>query len=207
MKHLKITKKLCAAALLIALLASLLCLPIGATKPDGTLVSYQVTDGAEGSFSLRLLAGTNSVKYEKYGYEIKLTTKDAEGNDVTETYTGESNVVYSSVYGGGSRHSVKECFGYEYAAIATVTGLDAESTYTKLEASAYFVLADGTISRGAGVTLYYTGTMDQNGYPLLSTTFEPSDPEPDTPTQTTSKLAAAATATQIASIDWKDLKN
>ena len=201
MKHLKITKKLCAAALLIALLTSLLCLPIGATKPDGTIVSYQVTDGAEGSFSLRLLAGTNSVKYEKYGYEIKLTTKDAEGNDVTETYTGESNIIYSSVYGGGSRHSVKECFGYEYAAIATVTGLDTDSQYTKIEASAYFVLSDGSISRGADVTLYYTGTMDQNGYPLLSTAFEPNDP-----TSNGSKLTALETATKITSIDWNDLK-
>ena len=201
MKHLKITKRLCATALLLALLASLLCLPIGATEPDGTLISYQVTDGADGSFSLRLLAGTNSLSYEKFGYEIKLTTKDADGNDVTETYAGESAQVYSSVYGGGTEHSVKETFGYNYAAIATVKGLDAASQYTKIEASAYFVLPDGNVCRGADVTLFYTGETTPDGYPLLSTTLEPSEPA-----QAASKLTALERATTITNIAWNDLK-
>ena len=211
MNHSNFTTRLCAMALLLALLASLLCLPLGAAKPDGTLISYQVTDGADGTFSLRLLAGTNSLRYDKFGYEIKLTTMDAEGNEVTETYTGEAEQVYSSVLGGETEYSIKELFGYEYAAIATITGLDAASEYTKIEVSAYFILHVGTISRGADVTLYYTGETNPQGYPLLSTTHEPSDPEPDipepdTPTQTTSKLAALASTATIPSIDWSELK-
>lgn len=207
MNHSKFNTRLCATMLLIALLASLLCLPIGATGLDGTLISYQVTDGASGTFSLRLLAGTNSLSYEKFGYEIKLTTKDADGNDVIKTYTGESEQVYSSVFGGETLYSVKDLFGYNYAAIATVSGLDADSEYIKIEASAYFVLFNGNVSRGADVTLYYTGETNAQGYPLLSATPEPTEPEPDTPAQTTSKLEAAASTAQIASIDWKDLKD
>ena len=207
MKHSKFITKLCTAWLLLSLLASLLCLPIGAAKTDGTLISYQVTNGEDGSFSLRLLSGTNSLKYDKFGYEIKLTTKDADGNDVTETYTGETEQVYSAVYGGETEYSIKELFGYEYAAIATVTGLDASSAYTKIEVNAYFVYYGGEVSRGADVTLYYTGTANAQGYPHLSTNPEPSNPEPDTPTKTTSKLEAIASTSQIPSIDWSELKD
>lgn len=206
MNHSKFTKRLCASLLLIALLTSLLCLTVGAANPDGTLISYQVTDGADGTFSLRLLAGTNSLKYEKYGYEIKLTTKDAEGNDVTATYTGESDQVYSSVFGGETQYSIKDLFGYDYAAIATVNGLDTDSEYTKIEVSAYFVLYGGNVSRGADVTLYYTGEKNPQGYPHLSTTPDSIDPEPDIPAQTTSKLTAIASTANIPSIDWSELK-
>lgn len=163
----KTTTKLCMATLLVVLIATLLCLSIGA-ESDGALISYQVTEGTGDVFSLRVIAGVNSLNYEKFGYEIILTTKDIEGNDVTEMLTGETTLVYSSVYGGGSYHSIKDNFGYEYAALATVKNLAIHSKYTKLEIRTYVVPRDGNAIYNTGTTLLYTGLQTENGYPALS---------------------------------------
>lgn len=134
---------------------------------EASVVSYQVTKGETGEFSLRVIAGVNSLEYHYFGYEITLTTKDENGDDVEQTLAGLDRKVYRSVYGGEQSYSIKEHFGYEYAALATVTGLAADSEYTKLEIRTYVVL-DGEKLYGEGMTLLYTGVMNDEGYPELS---------------------------------------
>ena len=162
-----ITTKRSVAGLLIAILFFLLCLSIGA-ETDATVMAYQVTEETDGVFSLRVIAGVNSLNYERFGYDITLTAKDATGNEITETLEGETSIVYSSLYGGGTYHSVKDTFGYEYAALATVKNLSIHSAYTKIEVRTYVVLGDGRTKDGVGATLLYKGSCNEDGYPILS---------------------------------------
>ena len=134
---------------------------------DASVISYQATEGGDGTFSLRLISVLNSLEYSCFGYEITVTTKDESGNDVTETLSGADNKAYSSIYGGNTAYSIKECFGYEYACLATLKGLSVDSEYTKLHISTYVVLS-GEKLYGKSATLLYTGTADVNGYPVLT---------------------------------------
>ena len=134
---------------------------------DASVCSYQVTKGENGEFSIRMISGLNSLNYSRFSYDITITTKDAEGNNETMTVSGTDQKVYTSLYGGNTAYSVKEHFGYEYAALATVTGLALESEYVKLEVQAY-VISDGEKLYGDGAVLTFTGTTDGNGYPAFS---------------------------------------
>ena len=131
------------------------------------MLSYQVTKSVDDTFSLRAIAGLNSLAYKNFGYEITITTKDAEEKDVTQTLSGTSTIVYSSIYGGDIEYSIKEHFGYEYAGLATVTGLAVDSTYTKIEIRTFVTTLDGEVQYGKGGTLLYTGTLNEDGYPSL----------------------------------------
>ncbi|MBQ7380457.1 MAG: leucine-rich repeat domain-containing protein, partial [Clostridia bacterium] len=143
-----------------------------ATKYDRTFVAldvapiaYQVTKGENGEFSLRAIAGLNSLDYANFGYEITITTKDESGNDVVKTVSGATTKAYSSIFGGTTEYSIKEHFGYEYAGLATVTGLALDSEYTMLEIRAYVTTFDGEVKYGKSGTLLYTGTLDDDEYP------------------------------------------
>lgn len=135
-------------------------IPVG---PDASIVSYQVTKGEDGSFDIRLIAGVDSLKYINFGYEITLTT--AEG---TQMITGETDKVYTSIYGGNIPYSIKKQFGYKYAALATVTGLATDSSSTELTIAAYVTTDAGEKIYGEGATLRYVGTVDSEGYPEFS---------------------------------------
>lgn len=135
---------------------------------DASVVSYQVTKGEDGKFSLRVISGLNSLEYSHYGYEITVTTKDESGNDIVQTLSGKDYKVYSSIYGGMTAYSIKDNFGYEYAGLATVTGLATDSTYTKIELRSYATAKDGTATYGTGCTLLYTGETNEGGFPTLS---------------------------------------
>ncbi|MBO5306081.1 MAG: Ig-like domain-containing protein [Clostridia bacterium] len=133
-----------------------------------SVISYQVTKGENGVFSLRAIAGLNSLDYANFGYEITVTNKNAVGNLVSKTLFGATTKVYSSIFGGATEYSIKEYFGYEYAGLATVTGLAVESEYTKLEIRSYVTTLDGEVKYGKSATLLYTGALDDGGYPTLS---------------------------------------
>ena len=144
----------------------------GASEPsiegvDASVISYQVTKGENGEFSLRAIAGLNVLSYQNFGYEIALTT--AEG---TSTLSGVDTRVYSSIYGGGTQYSIKDTFGYEYAALATVTGLAIDSENTRLEIRAYVTAHNGEKVYGNGATLLYIGELDADGYPVFSSVSE-----------------------------------
>ena len=144
----------------------------GASEPsiegvDASVISYQVTKGENGDFSLRAIAGLNVLSYQNFGYEIALTT--AEG---TSTLSGVDTRVYSSIYGGGTQYSIKDTFGYEYAALATVTGLAIDSENTRLEIRAYVTAHNGEKVYGNGTTLLYIGELDADGYPVFSSVSE-----------------------------------
>lgn len=135
---------------------------------DGAVIAYQVSKAKNGTFSLRLINGFNSLDYKNYGFEIAITTKDANGNDVVRTVSTTSHTVYSSFYGGGTQYSVKENFNYNYAGLATVTGLAIDSSYTKIEIRSYVTTPDGKKAYANEKTLLYTGATDEEGYPVLS---------------------------------------
>ncbi len=135
---------------------------------DGIVIAYQVSKAESGTFSLRLINGFNSLDYKNYGFEIAITTKDAYGNDMVRTVSTTNQKVYSSFYGGGTQHSVKENFNYNYAGLTTVTGLAIGSTYTKIEIRSYVTTLDGEKAYGNETTLLYTGATDEEGYPFLS---------------------------------------
>ena len=139
---------------------------------DVAPIAYQVTKGENGSFSLRAIAGLNSLDYKNFGYEITITTKDEDGNDVITTLSGTDDKAYSSIYGGDTEYSIKEHFGYEYAGLATVTGLAVDSSYTKIEIRSFVTTLDGKVRYGKSGTLLYTGTLHDDGYPYFEAVTE-----------------------------------
>ena len=139
---------------------------------DGSLVAYQVTEGEYGTFSLRTISGFNSLKHVNYGFEIAVTTKDSEGNDVVQTFFAKDDKVYSSIFGGTTEYSIKDTFGYEYAGLATLTRLDLNSTYTKIEIWSYVTAEDGEETYGIFCTFLYTGETNADGFPALSVVTE-----------------------------------
>ena len=135
-------------------------------------ISYQVTKGENGTFSLRAIAGLNSLNYKNFGYEVTITTKDEDGNDVVTTLSGTDDKAYSSIFGGTTEYSIKEHFGYEYAGLATITNLAIDSSYTKIEIRTFVTTMGGEVKYGKSGTLLYTGALDENDYPRLETVTE-----------------------------------
>lgn len=130
---------------------------------DATVISYQVNKGDGKEFSMRVISGLDSLDYMNFGYEITITTEDT-----SKTVTGTSNKVYTSLYGGNMSYSIKEHFGYEYGALATVTGLALDSEYTKLEIRAFVTTEGGEKLYGREATLVYEGALTDDGYPAFS---------------------------------------
>ena len=135
---------------------------------DGSLVGFQVTKGENGAFSLRAIAGLNSLDYKNFGYEVTITIKDEDGNCAVKPLSGMDDKAYSSIYGGNTAYSIKETFGYEYAGLATITNLAIDSIYTKLEIRPFVTTMDGEKQYGKSGTFLYTGELDDDGYPSLS---------------------------------------
>ena len=142
---------------------------------DASLIFYQATQDQNGSFSVRVAAGVNSLNYRNCGVDIVLTTKDENGSEVKTTLSSRGTTVYSSVYGGDVEYSFKETTGFEYAYFATVTGLVTASEYIRLEVRPYVTSQSSQKLRGTEGTLLYTGDLDGDGYPILSFT-EKEDP-------------------------------
>jgi len=165
-------KKIWLIVSLTVLLAVLFCLAAGAetvtpvsSNVDASFISYQVTKGDEGgTFSLRAIAGLDSLKYKNFGYEVTITTESG-----TKMDSGTSTKVYSSVYGGTTPYSIKEHFGYNYGALATIYGLALGSTYTELEICPFVTELSGKVTYGKSATLVYQGEIE-NGYPVFSCT-------------------------------------
>jgi len=129
---------------------------------DASFIAYQVTRGEEGKFSLRAIAGLDSLNYKNFGYEVTITTESG-----TEKVSDTSTKAYSSIYGGTTEYTIKEHFGYKYGALVTITELALDSNY-KLEIRAFVTKQNGEVSYGRGVTLVYEGDLTDDGYPLFS---------------------------------------
>ncbi len=129
---------------------------------DATVISYQVSKGEDGVFALRAIAGVDSLNYKYFGYEVTVTT--AEG---TKMLSGKDTRVYTAILAGETEYSVKDNFGYEYAAFATVKSL-ALDTAAEILVRAYVVTQDGETLYGRDATLVYSGARDADGYPVVS---------------------------------------
>ena len=85
-----------------------------------------------------------------------------------QTLSGEDTRVYAAICAGDISYSIMENFGYEYAALATVTELATASTSTEITVSAYVITNEGEKLYGRSATLLYTGESDGEGYPVFS---------------------------------------
>lgn len=133
------------------------------------LISYQVTGDEDGKFTLRLIAGVGSLEeYSACGYRIRVTTKNANGNNVTNTVTGKTPEVYSSFFGGQTEYAVSEISDYSYAFFATLKNLETSSDYIRLEISPILTTIEGETVSGRAIVLLYEGELDGEGYPALT---------------------------------------
>jgi hypothetical protein len=133
---------------------------VGKSAVDAKRTNVTVKNG---SFSLRAIAGVNSLAYKNFGYEVTITTASG-----SQTLTGTNTMAYSAIRGDETLYSVKQHFGYEYACLATVTGLSTASEATTIEIRAYVTTSDGERLYGNAMTLRYSGTQNAAGYPELS---------------------------------------
>lgn len=129
---------------------------------DASIISHQVSKVKNGSFSLRAIAGVNSLNYKRFGYEVTVTTADG-----VQTLSGTSTTAYTAIRIGETLYTIRDHFDYEYACLATITGLAADSASTTIEIRAYVVDSNNTKLYGESVTLVYNGTQDA-GYPVIS---------------------------------------
>ena len=140
----------------------------GITKePSADFISYQTTEPDEnGNFDVRIIAGLNELAYKNFGYKVIALTKNASGETVAIQTEGTDVKAYSSIYGGDTLYSVKDNFGYEYACLATVTGVNSASDYTELVIFPYTTSGSGNRIYGTSLSLVYRGESE-NGYPTL----------------------------------------
>ena len=143
---------------------------LGTVKEHSSdFISYQTTKpDASGAFNLRVLAGLDSLDYKNFGYRVLVLTKDGSGNTVTSELTGTDTNAYSSVFSGSTEYSIKNYFGYEYACLATVTGLDANKDFFELVVFPYTVSFSDEKVYGEAMSLTYAGDSDTDGYPVLN---------------------------------------
>lgn len=141
---------------------------LGTVKEHSSdFISYQTTmPDANGNFKLRVLAGINSLKYDSFGYRVLLLTKNADGSVNTIEKTGTDTKAYSSVLGGGTEYSIKDHFGYDYACLATIEGLDSTKDFFELVIFPY-TLSGGNKIYGNAISLTYTNDS-KDGYPVLN---------------------------------------
>ena len=140
----------------------------GLTKePSADFISYQTSKpDKNGKFDIRIIAGLNELTYQNFGYKVIALTENAGGETVAIQTEGSDTKAYDAVYGGGKSYSVKDNFGYNYACLATITGVDSSSDYTELVVFPYTTSVDGKRIYGAGISLVYRGNAE-NGYPIL----------------------------------------
>lgn len=143
---------------------------LGTVKEHSSdFISYQTTKPeANGAFNLRVLAGLDSLEYKSFGYRVLVLTKDESGNTVTGEHTGTDTNAYSSVFSGSTEYSIKDYFGYEYACLATITGLDANKDFFQLVIFPYTVSLSNEKAYGEAMSLTYAGESDADGYPVLN---------------------------------------
>ena len=133
-------------------------------------LGYQVTKPEGNSFSARAILGLNGLDHKKVGYEILMLSRDEEGTILTESLSTQTSVVYESVLdANGTTYSAKDAFGYNYLAALTIDGLPKEAVdgMYELVIRPYVLGNDGVRRYGIASTLYYTGEIDSNGYPVL----------------------------------------
>jgi hypothetical protein len=141
----------------------------GLTKEaSADFISYQTTKpDKNGKFDVRIITGLDGLGYKDFGYKVIALTKNANGETVAVQSEGTDTKAYTSIYGGDQTYSVKDSFGYEYACLGTVTGLDSKSAYTELVIFPYTSSNSGDRVYGTCLSLVYTGET-KDGYPTLT---------------------------------------
>jgi hypothetical protein len=138
------------------------------TEESADFISYQTTKpDANGKFDLRVIAGLDSIFYRDFGYEVLVLTENDSGKLTELKLTGSDTKVYSSIYAGNTAYSIKNNFGYQYASLATIKGLD--SNLDRLELVIFPYTTNGQNNRvyGKAIALVYTGET-KDGYPIFS---------------------------------------
>lgn len=110
------------------------------------------------------------MEYKSFGYRVLVLTKDESGNTVTGEHTGTDTNAYSSVFSGSTEYSIKDYFGYEYACLATITGLDANKDFFQLVIFPYTVSLSNEKAYGEAMSLTYAGESDADGYMMTNST-------------------------------------
>ena len=176
MKHTNNSKKVWLVAVLAALLALVMAVSVFAENAPvldedkaAGLIAYQVTESDGETFSIRLITGVSSLSYGVCGYEVIVSTTDAEGNVTVTTATSEVGYVYSSIYAGNTEYAIRDFSDYDYASLITLDGIKADAASIKLEIRPY-VTVEGKIKYCAAGSLDYTGATNGDGYPALSYT-------------------------------------
>ena len=86
-------------------------------------LGYQTARPENGSFSARMIFGLADVDHKSVGYEIYLLERDVNGDPVACQLSAKTDVVYTSVRGGGNTYDAKDAFSCNYVAALTVSGL------------------------------------------------------------------------------------
>ncbi len=134
-------------------------------------IGYQTTKPEDGEFSLRTVLGVNSTEYNRIGYEVLMLQKDDDlGEIYTESLSVKSKVVYETLKDAdGNTYSVKDLYGYNYAAALEIEGIPEYPGcgYVEIVVRPYILGMNGIRMYGkAAVLIYYGGDADENGYPV-----------------------------------------
>ena len=134
------------------------------------LIGYQTAKPTDDSFSARIVMGLDGVDYNRVGYEIIKIMLDEDSNMISESLSARSKVVYETLKDtSGKAYSLKELYGYNYAAAVDVEGLpaDPDSGLFELVIRPYVLGMDGIRRYGVSSSYVYVGEKDAEGYPIL----------------------------------------
>ncbi len=144
---------------------------VGLSREEAAdFIGYQTTKPQGGSFALRPILGVNGTEYNRVGYELLTLSMDDEGTVLSESASRREKTVYEAVKdASGKSYSVKELFGYDYAAAMEVGDLPFEpgTGYLEFVVRPYVLGMDGLRRYGDSVVLSYYGETDEEGYPVL----------------------------------------
>ena len=117
---------------------------------EHAFIGAQTKKEANGTYSIRLICGLNSLDYKALSYDVMLTLGDKQA---LKNYTADT--VYTSFldngYGGATKKYASE-YGFQYVSLFTFTGLAADTTYS-IGYTPKVVYANGTQGEGKPVIL------------------------------------------------------
>ena len=133
-------------------------------------IGYQTTQPKNGLFSARMIFGVNSDQFRKVGYEVYCLEENMNGEIITTELSKSTDVIYTSIKGGGKDYNIKDEFSYNYAAALTIPNLPVlpEGEVIELVVRPYVEGYDGIRRYGVATKIMYAGRSDENGHPVFS---------------------------------------
>ena len=138
-------------------------------------LGYQTAQPEGGTFDARLVLGLNETEHNRVGYEAIILTRDDDGLMQSEVISYREKTVYETLTDAdGNTYSIKDLYGYNYAAALELSELPLEPVgdYFELVIRPYVLGMDGIRRYGLATTVFYTGETDDAGYPILRTPTE-----------------------------------